>query len=131
MTKAGVLKTALAASKLRLYKNALVPDVNTTKAMFEANEADYDGYTAGGVTVTAFLGPGLNPGGGADIISPVNYFAWTHDTDDVGNMIGGWWLELAAGAVYAYTNYPSPIGMAKAGDVIPQVIQFTEGDNPA
>lgn len=127
--KATVVKATVALSKLRLFTNALTPNVNTVKANFEAAEADFDGYTPGGNTITAFLAIGSDPGGGYDVPSPSSQFVWAHDTDDVGNLIGGWWLELAAGGVWAYATYPEPIGMAKAGDTITQLITLVEGRN--
>jgi len=127
--KANKVKTLLANSKLALFRNTLVPNVNTPKASFTGAEADYDGYTAGGVTVTAFSGPFFDPAGGASIVSPNEYFAWVHDTDDVGNLIGGWWLEDSTGLVWAYGTFPEPISMAAAGDAIPMVITLTEGQN--
>lgn len=124
------IKAALAASKVRLFKSSLAPNPTTLKTEFVAAEADYDGYAAGGLAVAAFNGPSNNPTGGAAITSPLVYFTWVLDVDSIGNMVGGWWLELAAGGMWAYTVFPQPIAMAAPGDAIPLIIQLLEGVNP-
>lgn len=124
-----VVKTALALSKVRLFKNSFTPNALSVKADFVAAECDYDGYVAGGIAVTAFLGPAFNPTGGAMITSPVTNFAFVQDTPNLGNMVGGWWIETAAGLVWAYTVFPQPVSLARNGDQLPLVIQFLEGTN--
>jgi len=124
-----VIKTALALSKLRLFKNSFAPNALSVKADFVAAECDYDGYVAGGIAVTAFLGPAFNPTGGAMITSPVTNFTYVAGVPLVGNMVGGWWLETAAGLLWAYTVFPQPISMAVDGNQLPLVIQFLEGTN--
>lgn len=127
--KATEVQTLLAASKLRLFQSTLTPNAQTPKADFVANEADYDGYTAGGVAITAFLGPIADPAGGASIVSPLTLFSYVDDTGHVGNMIGGWFLETATGEVWAYGVYPQAIALAADGDAIPQVVSLVEGQN--
>lgn len=106
------LRTALAASKLHLYKSTttgdvnFVPTVSTTKAELQAAECDFDGYDNTGVTITNFNTPLLDPAGGASIQSPIIQIPWTHDTLDVGNIVRGFWLEDAGGIVRAIGQFP-------------------------
>jgi len=116
---AALVQGELALSKIRLFQDGFSPSVNTTRAQLIAEEADYTGYAAGGETVTAFLPPILNPLGGASIDWPtVQFDAVAPYT--VGNVIGGWWLEDAAGAVvYAIGTFAAPIPVGAAGQGFP------------
>jgi hypothetical protein len=116
---AALLKTALAASKLRLIKgNSFIPGVSTTRAELIALEADFTGYPAGGATIAAMLNPLLNPVGGASIDWPTVQFA-AASPYTVGNVICGWWLETAEGVVIALGNFPQSIPVAEAGQGFP------------
>lgn len=131
ISKALKVQTALANSTVHLIDFALLPNpnVNTTKAAFIAAEATFDGYVM--KTITAWVGPGYNPTGGAALNSPALQWVWEHDTDDVQNLIGGWWLALAtSGDVWAYDTFPEPVSMAQAFDILPLNITLVEGQNP-
>jgi hypothetical protein len=112
-------QTALALSKVRLFKSSLVPTPSTTLAELVAAEADYDDYPAGGDTITAFLDPILNPAGGSSISAPTVQFAVTTDPPIVTNLIGGAWLEDAAGKVRLVMPFASPVPMEIAGQGFP------------
>lgn len=129
-TKSALVKAALAASKVRLFKASFTPSPASPRSEFLANECDFDGYPAGGVAVAALTGPINNPTGGAAVNTPLVNFAWTLDTDAVGNMVGGYWHETGAGALYTYVRFPSAVPMAAVGDGIPLVITYVDGDNP-
>lgn len=126
LKQAGELKTVLALSKVRLFLSTLVPSVSTTITELEAAEADYDGYTPGGETITAFLGALLDPAGGASITAPTVQFDWVHDTDDVTNLIGGFWLEDAAGAVRVIGTFAAPIPMEGPGQGFPLNLKLVQ-----
>lgn len=96
----------LAASMLRLFKSTIIPNVSTTLAELEADEADFTGYAAGGIEITAFFDPVLYPLGGASISAPTVQFQ-TDDPTTVGNVIGGWWLETAGGNLFAIGTFPN------------------------
>lgn len=130
MTQAGLMKTALATSKLGLFLSSFQPTVNSKVADFTGADATYDGYTAGGNAITAFLGPGADPGGGADVISPNVFFSYVDGETHVQNLIGGWYLLTTGGALFAYGVYPNPVAMAANGDFISQVITLNFGQNP-
>jgi len=130
-TKASAIKTALALSKLRLIQSSLVPNVTTTKAALEAAEATFNGYTAGGYTLTAWSGPVNNPGSGALITPPAVNVAWANPDDDpiVTNEIGGWWIEDATGNVRLVGTFEDTISMGQDGDGFTWLTQIVEGFN--
>lgn len=113
---AGLVQTGLALSKLHLFKDGLIPTQNTTKAEFDAAEADYDGYTPTGETVTAFLDPLVLAGGGAEIESGTTQFAYVDGMTHVTNIVKGWYLTDATDNIIAY-------------DVFPQVVPFQNNGN--
>lgn len=125
LAKATILQTALAGGKMHLFKDGFVPTVTTTKAELDAQEADFDGYTAGGETVAAWLSPLLDPAGGASIESGTVQFEWAHDTDDVTNLIGGWYYTTAAGQLIVGT-FPVSIPMEGPGQGIPLNVKLVE-----
>lgn len=129
ITKADATQTVVALTKLRLFKNSFVPTVDSVKADFVAAEADYDGYTAGGLTVTAFGDPFFDPAGGASIISPLKTFAYVDGVGHVGNMIGGWWLDLAAGDLWCYGTFPAPVALSADGMALNMTVTLNEGRN--
>src|SRR5215472_975059 len=93
-TKAAVIITELATSKLRLFQSSLVPNQYTTKAQLVAAECTFDGYTSGGYALTAWTGPLTAPGGGAIITAPLVTPAYgPPGTPPVTNSVGGGWVE--------------------------------------
>jgi len=118
---AELVRAELALSKLRLFQDGFVPSVSTVSADLVAAEADYTGYTAGGETITAWLAPLLNPLGGASIDMPTEQFAAVAPYT-VGNVIGGWWIEDAAGVVYAIGTFAEPIPVGAAGQGFPMAV---------
>ncbi len=115
---ADLLKTALALSKLRLF-TTVIDSVgsSTTRVELLAAECDFTGYVAGGVEITAFLAPLLAPAGGSSIDWPTVQFAAAAPYT-VGNNVGGWWVETAAGVLIACGTFPGggiPVGAAGQG----------------
>jgi len=129
--KAAKIITALASSKLRLFKTALgTPTIFTTKDQLVAQECDFDGYTGGGYTLTAWTGPGFASGGGSILTSPLTTVAFEDPSDPpVTNSVGGWWIELAAGSVWLVGTFDPVRSMAAVGDTFPIVVQITEAKN--
>lgn len=119
-------QTALALSKVRLFKSSLTPTPSTTKADLVAAECDYDGYTAGGEAITAFLDPLLDPAGGASITAPTVQFAWSHVATDVGNLVGGAWLEDAAGKVRLVMPFAEDVPMEGPAQGFPLNLKIGE-----
>jgi hypothetical protein len=128
--KCVVLIANLALSKLRLVKGSFLINTFTTKAQLVANEADFDGYTPGGYTLTAWTGPLIAGGGGAVMSSPLVVTSYNTPSDPpVTNSICGWWAEDAAGVVRVCGNFAPARPMAQVGDGWPMLIQIIEGFN--
>ena len=108
------LKAALANSKLRLYKaDTVVAGGLTSLAALEAAECDYDGYTAGGVTIAAFGDP-IEDDGGASvlIVAPSKQFDYTDGVDHVTNEVGGAFLVDSDGDLRGVVEFETPVNMA-------------------
>lgn len=85
-----------------LFKAGFLPSPTSVLADFEAQECDFDGYAP--ATIATWGTPVL-AGTGYMTYAPAQTFAWAHDTDDVGNAVGGYWLETAGGVLIAYTVF--------------------------
>lgn len=118
MTQAAELQTALAASKVRLFKSTFVPTVSTTKTELVANEALFTGYPAGGAAIAAWNAPLLDPAGGASITAPTVQFAVTGPVVDT-DLVGGFWVEDAAGDVRLVGQFAAPVPMEVVGQGFP------------
>lgn len=126
--KASMVKLALALSKLRLFDDSLTLTQFTTKAQLLAAESVFDGYTPGGYVLTAWLGPLNDSGGGVVITSPLVHLAYGPAEDPVvTGLVGGWWIEDAAGAVRIAGTYDPPRVMTQVGDGWDFVAQLVEG----
>jgi hypothetical protein len=108
-------QTMLALCKVRLTQAPFAFSPTTTKADAIAAEADFDGYTAGGNTVTAWGDPLAAPGGGASIAAETT-FAYVDDTSHTANQVKSGWIENAGGDIVAAFNFPAPINFAVNGD---------------
>lgn len=129
--KATEVKAALALSKLRLIAEDLVVSQFTTKVALVAAEADFDGYIAGGYTLTAWAGPVFALEGGAVLTSPLVNVAYGPAGDPpVTNTIYGWWIEDASGDVRTAGNFFPPKLLQAVGDGFSFVDQLIEARNP-
>lgn len=115
LAQATELQTELALSVVKLFKSGFVPTADSVIGDFDDNEADYTGYAP--ETITAFLDPVAAVGGGFRITAPTVQFALA-TTPAVGNSIGGYWVELAAGAPVIVMVFDTPASMSAAGDSI-------------
>lgn len=110
-------RAALAASVLHLFKSSFVPSPSNVLADYTAAEADFDGYLA--ATLTTWNAPILAPGSGYMVGSPLVQFAWEHDTDDVGNSIGGCYLVDSGGHLRMCVIFTESVPMTGPGCGIP------------
>jgi hypothetical protein len=129
-TKADLVKTALALSKLRLIKSPGIPNQFMDAAALAAMEADFDGYPAGGYPLAAWTGPLNADQGGAVLTSPlVNVTYGPAGAPPVGNEVSGWWVELAGGDVWLVGTFDPVRPLTVVGEGFPLVIQDVEGRN--
>lgn len=114
LVEAGELQTILALSKLRLIKaGGIGIGGSTNLAALVAAEADFDGYPAGGITLTAWgdplqdelLGPVL-------LVAPSKQFNWAHVADDVENEIVGAFVVDADGNLRGVEEFDEPVTMS-------------------
>lgn len=108
-------RTAYALAVIKQFKAGFVPNPDTLVAELDAVECDYDDYAP--ITITAWLPQGLAPGGGWQITAPTSQALCAAD-QVVANMVGGWWIELASGAVFVIRQFDAPVPMALAGNFI-------------
>lgn len=100
--EAAAAKTRLANSVLHLFKSGWVPTPTSTLADYLAHECDFDGYVS--KTIAAWADPVL-AGAAYVIYAPAQTFPWEHDTDDVGNQVGGSFLVTSGGDLYQATVF--------------------------
>lgn len=108
-------RAAYAMSVIKQFKAGLVPTPATLVAELDAAECDYDDYAP--ITITAWLAAALAPSGGWQITAPTSQALCAAD-QAVPNMVGGWWIELAAGDVFVIRQFDAPVPMAIAGNFI-------------
>jgi len=123
VAEALALQTALVNSKLRLFKAGTIAVIDgVTKALLEANECDFDGYTAGGLTIAAWGDPYVdNVEGDVLLSAPSKQFNYV-DAAAVSNEVGGWFLVDAAGNLRGVAEFDEPITMDDDLDAIVLVI---------
>lgn len=111
----------MALSKLHLFKaEVLTLGPTTTLAELAAAEAAYDGYTAGGVTVTAFNDPVFESGTGAVVHGPLTQFNYV-DAGGDPETIAGWYITDAAGILRGAGELDEPQVMGTNDDGIPVI----------
>jgi hypothetical protein len=108
-------QASLANSVLHLFKSDFTPQPTSTLSDFLTAECDFDGYEP--LTITAWEDPVL-AGVGWAIYAPTQTFRWSHDTDDVGNIVGGHFLVTAGGVLKDYTSYDPQLAMTGPGMAI-------------
>lgn len=126
LDEAAAIQADLAASKLRLFNETLVPTVVTTKAELIAAETTLTGYPAGGYALATWGDPLLVTGGGAVITSPLVPVAYASGPTVT---IGGGWVEDAAGNVRAVFIFDPVRTLAAVGDGFSFVRQLLYGRN--
>lgn len=120
-------QTALAASKIRLFDETLVPTVATTRTELLAAESAFSGYPAGGKAIAAFNNPLLDPAGGASIESPLVQFEGDAGPPQTPGVVGGFWIEDATAptpVVRVIGTFPAPIPVDGPGTGIPITVKL-------
>lgn len=123
---AGLVKTALAGSKMCLYKAITAPPSPST-VLANITEADYDGYAQ--KTIAAWLNPYIDPAGGASIQSGTQQFDFV-SVPLVTNNVLGFFILNAAGLLIALGSFAAPIAMTQTGDSIPVNVTLNYGATP-
>lgn len=114
-------------AKVALYTNNFTPTVDSVLSDF--TEADYTGYTAGGIAITPFGTAAWASQGAAVAYGSLATFNPTNPTT-VGNIIYGYFIfsggtpQTLVGA----ERFASPIPMQSAADQINIVVPYGIGD---
>lgn len=131
LASATALATRLVDSLVRLFKSTYVPSRESTRAELVAAECDFSGYPATGIEVAAWTAPVNDPDGGSAIFSGLLSYVFVNEVDpldNVNNMVGGYWIETAAGALVRVATFDEPVEMAVVGDAIPLLVKLVEGE---
>lgn len=106
-------KAALANATVHLFKSDFHPTPANLLADFEAAECDFDGYAA--VTIAAWGDVVLASGNaGYAVLGALCEYLWAHDTDDVPNSVGGWWVQTAASVLRNFFEFGTSVPMTGA-----------------
>ena len=125
LKEAADLKTSLAAGKMMLFKQGAVAINDLTSAAdLAAGEADFDGYTTGGIAVANFGDPILDTDGTVLVVSPLVQFNYTDGVDHVSNEIGGAAYIDAGTKVRGVVQFDPPVTLATNDDGVPVVLAF-------
>ena len=122
---AGLVQTAGVNAVVKLYQQGLVtPTQDTTDTELDAAEADYSGYAA--ITVAAWNDPFLTALGAAINFPSIEF---RPNAATVSNVIGGAWIEDAAGVVVVIIPFPKPVSMDGVLSAIPlsQLLRYGSG----
>lgn len=126
MADAAEWKAALAGAKVRLFKDGEITlTAGTTLAELNAAEADYDGYVAAGIAITAFNDPIALSGNRAAVVGETVQFNYVDDTGHVANDIAGWYLVDSDGVLRGAGMLPEVVTLASNDDglaVVPKRI---------
>lgn len=120
---AGLVRTELAASKMKLYQTIAAP-LSPSTIIADFTEADYEGYAE--KAIANWLPPYLDPAGGASIQSGTQQFDYDA-LPGVTNVVLGFYVVNAAGDLIIAGSFANPIPMAAPGDSIPNNVTLNYG----
>jgi hypothetical protein len=132
-SKQNLINTVIAATaaltsgyKVRLFTGTTVPSVNSVIGDF--TEADYTGYTPGGLGPTDFTGAAWQSQGAAVSYSFVKTFQPTGTA--VGNVITGYYFVTGdmTPELIGAERFTSPISMQSPADQISIAVPFNVAD---
>jgi hypothetical protein len=119
---AAAFKTLCVNCKLHLFKSTIADvGTGTTLAELAAAEADYSGYTAGGVTVAAMNDPYQETDGSATVLSPLVQFNYDSAMGAVPNTIGGFYVVTAAGDLLMAARFDTAVTLDDDNSGLPIV----------
>lgn len=109
-------RAALANSVIKLFKAGFLPDPTTPIGDFDANECTFTDYVA--KTIVAWNAPTLGDLSGYRIFAPLQQWIIVTDPVVVGEEVGGYWVELAAGTLIDFVIFETPIPMSYVGQQV-------------
>lgn len=119
MQDAADWQAELAGAKVRLFKDGEITlTAGTTLAELNAAEADYDGYTALGIEITAFNDPIAIAGNRVAVVGETVQFNYVDGVGHVANDIAGWYLVDTNGVLRGAGMLPDVVTLAGNTDGI-------------
>ena len=114
------VRDLFAGSVARLWKDGgLNPTRQTTIAECNAAECDFSGYPPAGITVALYTNPTLSTEGGVQFLSGLIQFISGAATPFVGNVVGGFYIESATGALQMVGTFDSAIPIGGPDQAVP------------
>lgn len=108
-------EASLANSVMHLFQQGFIPTPANVVADFVAQECDFDNYSP--ATITSWATPVL-AGSGWGTYAPTQTFRWAHVSADVGNSVGGHWIEDSSGNLIGYAIYDPVIPCQGPGQAV-------------
>lgn len=124
---AGIVQTAMAGCTVDLFQAGTVtlgPATTLADLTAVGVLADYTGYTQ--ITVAAWLGPYLAPGGGSAIDSGENFFLMGAPYTNP-NTIQGWFITEAGGELVCAGDFSALKSFVGAGDAASFIVVLPFG----
>lgn len=105
------IQTELVNSKLCLFKaGQILINSLADKELLDSAECDFDGYTAGGVTIAAFGDPIVDAANDSVLLAaPSKQFNYVAGVGEVANDVGGAYLVDANGKLRGVVEFPDPV----------------------
>ena len=119
------LNTAIAAGQVRvkLFRNNFVPGAATVIGDF--TEANFNGYTAGGKTLTNPFGTVTTTGAGyAEIVSP-DVLTWICTDGLAPNSVYGYWVVDDIPLLLWTEKFDAPIDMTATGNRLNLTLRYS------
>lgn len=129
LKKAAAIRTLLNTGAVMLYNSDFNPTPATTLAEFMDHEVVADGYTTGGITVTAWSDGGFDPGGGASSFTQPNWSYGPASDPPVTALVGGCFITDTDGDLYAYFEFPGEVPFEAIGQHIAPLLNLIDGRN--
>jgi len=127
LAQAGLSRTKLANARLRLFKQGITPSWQTTLAELQAEQCDFDGYTAGGIDTGTWSAPTYGPGQSAVINAGLVTFVCTAGPGGNGNVVGGFYLVTTDDILWLVGQFADGFPMQVAGQGLPVALALAFG----
>jgi hypothetical protein len=115
LDQANAQATRLAGAKTRLFKAGPILGPSTILADLDAFEADFDGYTPGGLTVPSWSVASLGPSTGAVVVGGTVNFLLTPGGPGITNVIAGFYLVTSDNVLWRAGSFDPEFPMQFPG----------------
>lgn len=123
---AGIIGSWLNLAAIQLYMNDYTPDDTTVYS--NLTEADFNGYTAGGIVLPGASGAFQNGDNKAEI--GYDEVSWTKGVGGTGDTIYGYMIVDAVGNLVAVERFATPVDMNTDGSILNLDVAVTLSQDP-